>query len=283
MDNGQHGIKEVMHYLDNFLVFGSPGSQECEKAMDISLRLCNQLGVLVAPQKLEGPGTAISFLGFLIDTQKKELRLPGDKLSHLKGMISAWKGRKSCLKQDLLSLIGQLQHACRVVQTGRTFLRKMIDLSTVVVELHHHIRLNKGFRSDLRWWDLFLEGWNGVSMFASLARSSTVTVLTSDASGSWGCGAFESSGNWFQIPWRGSLEGVHITVKELLPVVVACALWGSHWRGMTVCCCCDNATVVAILRSGTSKHSLVMHLLAMLVIFFCGVSPDLLRPGACTG
>ena len=71
------------------------------------------------------------------------------KLSRLKGMISTWKGRKSCRKRDLLSLIGQLQHACRVVRAGWTFLRRMIDLSTVVVELHHHIRLNKGFRSDL--------------------------------------------------------------------------------------------------------------------------------------
>ena len=152
---GQHGVKEAMHYLDDFLVFGSPGSQECEKALDISLQLCKQLGVLVAPQKLEGPETALSFLGILIDTQKKELRLPGEKLSRLKGLILTWKGRKSCQKWDLLSLIGQLQHACRVVRAGRTFLRRMIDLSTVVVELHHHIRLNKGFRSDLQWWDLF--------------------------------------------------------------------------------------------------------------------------------
>ena len=80
--------------------------------MAISLQLCKQLGVLVAPRKLEGPGTAISFLGILIDTQQKELRLPEEKLSRLKGMISKWKGWKGCQKRELLSLIGQLQHAC---------------------------------------------------------------------------------------------------------------------------------------------------------------------------
>ena len=93
----EHGIKEAMHYLDDCLVFGSPGSQECEKAMGISLQLCKQLGVLVAPWKLEGPGMAISFLGILIDI-KKELRLPGEKFSHLEGLISTWKGQKSCQK-----------------------------------------------------------------------------------------------------------------------------------------------------------------------------------------
>ena len=92
-------------------------------------------------------------------------------------------------------------------------------------------------------------------------------MLTSDASGSWGCGAFESSGLWFQIEWQGALEGVHITVKELLPVVVACALWGRQWRGMTVQCRCDNAVVVAILRSGTSKLPLAMHLMRCLFFF----------------
>ena len=122
---GQHGVEEAMHYLHDFLVFGSPGSQECEKALDISLQLCKQLGVLVAPRKLEGPGTALPFLEILIDTQK-ELRLPGEKLSCLKGLISTWKGRKSCQKQHLLCLIGQLQHACRVVQAGWTFLRRII-------------------------------------------------------------------------------------------------------------------------------------------------------------
>jgi len=126
-------------------------------------------------------------------------------------------------------LIGQLQHACRVVRAGRTFPRRMIDLSMVAKELHHHIRLNRGFRSDLQWWSLFLEGWNGISLVSSLARSSPGVVLTLDASGSWGCGAFESAGKWFQIQWLGALDGAHITVKELLAVVVACALWGSQW------------------------------------------------------
>ena len=36
---------------------------------------------------------------------------------------------------------------------------------------------------------------------------------------------------------------------------------------MTVCCRCDNAAVVAILRSGTSKHTLVMYILRCLFFF----------------
>ena len=37
----------------------------------------------------------------------------------------------------------------------------MIELSRRVKELHHKVRLNAGFRSDLSWWGCFLPIWNG--------------------------------------------------------------------------------------------------------------------------
>ena len=195
------------------------------------------------------------------------LRLPPEKLARLRATLAEWKGRKSCRKRQFLSLIGQLQHACRVVRAGRTFLRRMIDLSTVAKKLHHQIRLNRSFHSDLLWWDTFLEDWNGVSVLSSLHRSPSATVLTSDASGGWGCEAYTLDREWFQLQWRESRASVHITVKELTPIVIACAVWGPRWRGKSVRCQCDNAAVVAIVRSGTSKHPLVMHMIRCLFFF----------------
>lgn len=46
-----------------------------------------------------------------------------------------------------------------------------------------------------------------------------------------------------------------ITVKELLPIVIATALWGGQWAGKTVRAQCDNAAVVAVLNSCTSRES----------------------------
>ena len=263
----QHGVLDAMHYLDDFLVLGPAGSEDCGKALATSLQLCQSLGASVASHKTEGPSTTITFLGILIDTENMVLSLPPEKLTRLRALISEWKGRKSCHKRQLLSLIGQLQHACRVVRAGRTFLRRMINLSTVAKKPYHRIRLNKAFQSDLLWWDTFMEDWNGVAVFASLYHSPPAAVLTSDASGGWGCGAFTSRGKWFQLQWPESWESVHITVKELAPIVVACAIWGPEWRGKTVRCQCDNAAVVAIVRSGTSKHPLVMHLMRCLFFF----------------
>ena len=50
-------------------------------------------------------------------------------------------------------------------------------------------------------------------------------------------------------------ERVNIATKELIPVVMAGALWGKHWEGEIVNCRCDNKAVVAVLKSRTSKDS----------------------------
>ena len=57
---------------------------------------------------------------------------------------------------------------------------------------------------------------------------------------------------------------MNITAKELFPILVALAIWGRSWRGKVVRCRCDNAAVVAIVQSGTSKDELVMHLMRCL-------------------
>lgn len=106
-----------------------------------------------------------------------------------------------------------------------------------------------------------------MGMMAGIVPARYVGTITSDASGSWGCGAFETSGEWFQLKLPESWSTVHITVKELLPIVIGIALWGRRWQGGTVRCLCDNAAVVAIIRSGRSRDERVMHLVRSLFFF----------------
>ena len=90
-------------------------------------------------------------------------------------------------------------------------------------------------------------------MLACICKVHPSATLLSDASGTWSCGALCDE-QWFQIRWPESWASVHITVKELLPTIVACCVWGRQWQGKTVRVRCDNAAVVAILRSGWSKN-----------------------------
>ena len=107
----QHGVRTMMHYLDDYLVLGGPDSDECEQVLEVALQGCQQLGELIAAHKTEGPGEVLIFLGIELDTCRMEVRQPGEKLWRLQQEIPKWQARRSCQKRELLSLIGQLQHA----------------------------------------------------------------------------------------------------------------------------------------------------------------------------
>ena len=46
-----------------------------------------------------------------------------------------------------------------------------------------------------------------------------------DASGSFGCGALVDPVGYIQIEWPEGWDGTDISVKEMVPVVVAAAVW----------------------------------------------------------
>jgi len=83
----------------------------------------------------------------------------------------------------------------------------------------------------------------------ALGEQEPTAFLTSDASGKWGCGAWWNS-CWFHLAWSdmACTEEVNIATKELIPIVIAAAMWGKNWEGQVVCCQCDNEAVVAVLQ-----------------------------------
>jgi hypothetical protein len=124
----QAGIQFIIHYLDDFLIIGAPASEECHKALVCVRSLFEKLGLPLAIEKVEGPATRIVFLGFELDSQGMQVRLPVVKLRELQALIKSWVGRKTCVKKELESLAGKLAHAARVVKPGKTFMRRMYEL-----------------------------------------------------------------------------------------------------------------------------------------------------------
>ena len=259
----RRGIKDLFHYIDDFITVGGPGSSECASNVQIMKRTCSDTGTPIELDKCEGPATLISFLGLELDSEAQEVRLPREKLSQLLSLLHAWRGRKACRKRELLSLVGSLSHACKAVRPGRAFLRRLIDLTTVVKHLDQYLRLSRSARSDIEWWVQFASRWNGTAMMTAVNKACPHSMITSDASGKWGCGAFCGS-YWFQLCWTGPTAESHITVKELVPIVIAAAVWGNLWVGKTILARCDNAAVVAIINQGNSKDPECMHLMRCL-------------------
>ena len=259
----KEGVSWGIHYIDDFLTMGVPNSQECLQNTQIMQSVCDEAGLPMEPSKSVGPTTLLVFLGILIDTVEGELRLPQDKLSQLQATISQWRDRKACRKRELLSLIGSLLHTCKVVRSGRTFFRRLIDLSTKATRLDHFICLNAEAHADLEWWYQFIGPWNGVSLLSSLSRQTPMATVYSDALGTWGCGAIYQE-CWFQLQWDSGSEKYHISIKELLPIVIMMAVWGHHFRGKTIHVRSDNIAAVAAINNQTSPVKEISHLLQCL-------------------
>ena len=121
------GVEDLIHYLDDFFFCSSATSDACKNALVICIPLCAEMGLPVQPDKVAGTSPVITFLGIEIDFVKQELRLPLNKLTRLQQTLREWGLRRCATKQQLQSLIGQLNHAAAVVRRGCTFLRHLID------------------------------------------------------------------------------------------------------------------------------------------------------------
>ena len=161
----------------------------------------------MAPEKTEGPGTTITFLGIEIDTVACQLCFPQGQPGC--NLVPHRSGKK-----DLLSLIGFLNHAATLVRHGQGFLCSIMDALQ---------QLNVLVSADISWLHTFIENWNGNSLVLPAVPAYFIML---DASGTWGCGALHSN-QWLQVAWPPEWVDVPIVPKELVPIVLVVALWGT--------------------------------------------------------
>ena len=75
-----------MSLLRRFLASGSPFRRGAiTQQLDCMLATFSDLGVPIAEEKLEGPGTAVTFLGTEVDTEAMVLCLPQRRIVHMVG------------------------------------------------------------------------------------------------------------------------------------------------------------------------------------------------------
>ena len=261
------GVSYLIHYLDDYLTMGPPASSVCQNNVNTFLSLCAELGVPLATDKLEGPSTTLSFLGIILDTHQMEIRLPSNKLIRMLELLTTWLPRRKARKREILSLVGTLQHATKVVRPGRSFVSRMYATAAKLREMHYITRLNKAFQSDLYWWYIFLQSWNGLSILRHPSVPSHPNFCSqTDASGTWGCAAVLGS-QWLQWQWPPEWYKIEIMAKELVPIIFACIVWGPRLSKRHINFQCDNASLVIAINKGSSKDKFVMHLLRSLWFF----------------
>ncbi|XP_062580100.1 uncharacterized protein LOC134242093 [Saccostrea cucullata] len=249
-----YGVKNVLHLLDDFLTIDSPGDEGI-KTMAILTLVFKKLGIPISAKKTVGPCTVLEYLGIILDSERREARIPLEKIERIFLLINKIKSKKSCTKRELLSLLGHFNFAARIIPAGRSFISYLLTLAYSVRELHHHVSLNSDCKKDLNMWETFLRRWNGQSFFIDEQLSTTTQLqLFTDASATHGFGAY-FSGKWFQGRWPDELKNlgddpISIALLELYPIVVAVVIWGHEWSGKRVQFLCDNKATVQIIKIG---------------------------------
>lgn len=260
----QRGAIHLVRYLDDFLTFGMPDCAQCLDNKSILLDVCSIVNAPVNPEKVIGPSTTMEFLGIWLDSHAMRAGIAESRRQELLAEIHSMLPRRTCKKREMLQLIGKLSFASKVVPAGRIFLRRLIDISTKVSSLHHHLTLTEDTRADLRWWAAFLPTWECSStMLQSSWSSPSQLQLYTDASGELGYGAYYK-GMWFNGHWDHTTHSQSITWKELYAIVLAASTWGHLWRGKRILFHCDNLSVVGIWAKGSSTMPGIMDLVRVL-------------------
>eukprot|EP00731_Ephydatia_muelleri_P009877 Em0005g463a len=202
--------------------------------METMLRVWEKLGIPVALDKLEGPATDITFLGITINTTLQQLRLPHDKLEEMVLLIKSWGGTRLRNKTYF-----HLSASCPLLpKLGRLFLSRLIELSTTVSKLHHHICLNVEAKEDILW------------------MPNPSVTYSPDASGTLAYGAYMYFNEaWFRDDWlpcqMTPLQSIQW--QELFAIVAAAR--PVH---------CDNMEIAQAWSYQSARQPGILHLLRTL-------------------
>ena len=150
----------MVNYLDDFLVVAD-SAQDSLAARNIVTSIITLLGFKVSWKKVTPPSQTTVFLGSTIDSIAMELSLPMAKVEKLKMSIQTLVQKGSATKRELDYIGGLVSHCSYVVRGGRTFSRRIFDLSASYSRNSKCIPLDDSILVDLDWWFHFCECFNG--------------------------------------------------------------------------------------------------------------------------
>lgn len=256
----------MSHILDDFFFVGPAHSSKCAIDLSTFISICRDLGVPLKQEKTVWPTTNIVIYGIEIDSVTMVSRLPDPKVLKIRALLHQFSKRKKVKLRKLQSLLGLLNFATGCVVPGRTFLRRLYDLTINVHCPEFYVRLTKEARADLAAWELFMKGFNGKRMFLSEDwLASDALRLYTDAASTKGFAAV-FGGQWFMHAWPDEFTNLHINILELFPIVLAVEVWGAEMSNQRILFLSDNIATVYVLNKMTSKDPVMMKLVRRLVV-----------------
>ena len=197
---GLDGVDALIRYLDDFLFIDSE-ERANHASLAAALRQFDAFGLVVNPEKTEGPAQRITFLGVLFDSTTQTVACTPERVAELLSLLRQAVADDQLGVTALQSLIGKLQFATQVLPGFRPFtLRLQAVLNTRLAAIERgrgterrhrfqrtfaHVRVDSGLRADVSFWLNHLRGWNGRQRWRS-AQSAPFTFASDASLGGFG-------------------------------------------------------------------------------------------------
>ena len=109
-----------------FIFAGEENSSNCQMLMNCFLKICDELGVHIADEKVVGPVHVLTFLGLEIDTDEMMVRIPQSRMNALVAELKKFSKENKITLKDLQSLVGSLIYFSNAVRCARAFNRRFL-------------------------------------------------------------------------------------------------------------------------------------------------------------
>ena len=174
------GIRDI-RYLDDFFLIGA-SEEDMARHLLLAQSAIRQFGLVVNPDKTEGPAQSLSFLGVQLDSVSQTVSCTPARVEELTSLLRSLLRQRVITRGHAASLIGKLSFAAQVLPGARPFMRRMLDALHQCKSRRHStpVRIDPGFRDDVRFWAQQLHHWNGRQQWRS-SRAAPF-VFASDAS-----------------------------------------------------------------------------------------------------
>ena len=245
----KNGHNALLNYIDDLIYCGLPST--IDSSYQFLLDLLQDLGLDISIKKLCPPDTKVVCLGILFDTVNRTISIPDTKLQEICTVCQNWLVKRMVTKNELQSLLGILLYITKCVKPARYFLNRMLQLLRDNTH-NSHIWLTNDFFKDLKWFQVFLSSYNGVTFYYQPQLHKQIFLDTS-LEGLGGC--YDNLVYALRIP-RG-FNNYNIAHLKILNVAVALKLWGHAWANKAIQIMCDNIAVVEVLTYGRARDPIM--------------------------
>ena len=123
------------------------------------MHICEEINFPVSMTKTVWPTTTIVFLGLLLDTMNQLVMLPVEKVLKGRMLVEKLINKKKATIQEIQEICGFLNFLGRAIVPGRAFTRRLytlVDNKQGKLKAHHHVKIKREHKLDLKMWQEFL-------------------------------------------------------------------------------------------------------------------------------